>query len=351
MNKHVFGNLAGLRNTQLKRIENLYTLKSPPEYIITPDIAVELAEISHEIRRQIGLLVDRNGKIVCVIAGEPQRIVIPVTPDHMATPGRLKGLRCVHTHLKDESLTRDDLTDLALLRLDYITAVCLTPDGRPGPVYSGHVLPDETREPYQVLPKASVSDLNNDCLSQIQALEAELSRKNALHKPASGLENAFLINAATQDSSATRASMEELKELCKTSRITVTGTAIQHRKNIDPKFVVGKGKLSSLVIQAIQNHATMLVFDRELSPSQIRSITDFVEMKVIDRTQLILDIFAKQAKSREGKFQVELAQLEYLLPRLITKNTAMSRLTGGIGGRVKPSWKSTGAGSGTGSPV
>lgn len=127
--------------------------------------------------------------------------------------------------------------------------------------------------------------------------------------------------------------MEELKELCKTSRITVTGAAIQYRKNIDPKFVVGKGKLSSLVIRAIQNHATMLVFDRELSPSQIRSITDFVEMKVIDRTQLILDIFAKQAKSREGKFQVELAQLEYLLPRLITKNTAMSRLTGGIGGR------------------
>ena len=333
MNKQVFGNLAGLRNTQLKRIENLYTFKSPPEYIITPDIAVEIAEISHEIRRQIGLLVDRNGKIVCVIAGEPHRIVIPVTPDHMAIPGRLKGVRCVHTHLKDEPLTRDDLTDLALLRLDYITAVCLMPDGRPGPVYSGHVLPDETREPFQVLPAATLSDLNNDCLSQILALEAELSRKNALHKPGSGLENAFLINAATRDADAAHASMEELRELCKTSQITVTGAAIQQRKNIDPKFVVGKGKLSSLVIQAIQNHATMLVFDRELSPSQIRSITDFVEMKVIDRTQLILDIFAKQAKSREGKYQVELAQLEYLLPRLITKNTAMSRLTGGIGGR------------------
>ncbi len=305
----------------------------PPECIISPDIAVELVQISYEIRRQIGLLVDRNGKIVCVIAGEPHRIVIPVTPDHMAIPGRLKGLRCVHTHLKDEPLTRDDLTDLALLRLDYMTAVCLRSDGQPGPVYSGHVLPDETKEPFQVLPPVTLPDLNNDCLSQILALEAELSRKNALHKPGSGLENAFLINAVAQDSEAAHASMEELKELCKTSRITVTGAAIQYRKNIDPKFVVGKGKLSSLVIRAIQNHATMLVFDRELSPSQIRSITDFVEMKVIDRTQLILDIFAKQAKSREGKFQVELAQLEYLLPRLITKNTAMSRLTGGIGGR------------------
>lgn len=333
MNKQVYGNLAGLRNTQLKRIENLYTLKSSPEYIISPDIAVELVEISHDIRRQMGVLVDRNGKIVCVIAGDPHGIVIPVTPDHMAIPGRLKGLRCVHTHLKDEPLTRDDLTDLALLRLDFITAVCLTSDGRPGPVYSGHVLPDETEEPYQVLPPATLSDLNNDCLTRILALEAELSRKNALHKPASGMENAFLINAVTQDTDAAYASMDELKELCKTSQITVTGTAIQRRKRIDPKFVVGKGKLSSLVIQAIQNHATLLIFDCELTPSQIRSITDFVEMKVIDRTQLILDIFAKQAKSREGKFQVELAQLEYLLPRLITKNTAMSRLTGGIGGR------------------
>lgn len=333
MNKHVYGNLAGLRNTQIKRIENLYTLKSPAECLISPEIAVELAQISHEIRRQVGLLVDRNGKIVCVIAGDPHRIVIPVTPDHMAIPGRLKGLRCVHTHLKDEPLTRDDLTDLALLRLDYITAVCLTPDGGPGPVYSAHVLPDETTDPYQVLPPAALPDLNNDCLNQILALEAELSRKNAMHKPGTGLENAFLINAVTQDADAAYASMEELKELCKTSRITVTGTAVQHRKTIDPKFVVGRGKLSSLVIRAIQNHATMLVFDRELSPSQIRSITDFVEMKVIDRTQLILDIFARQAKSREGKYQVELAQLEYLLPRLITKNTAMSRLTGGIGGR------------------
>ena len=333
MKKQVYGNLTGLRNIQIKRIENLYSGKTAPEYIISPEIAAELVRISHDIRRQVGLLVDRNGRIICVISGEPHRIVIPVTPDHMAIPGRLKGLRCVHTHLQDEPLTHDDLTDLALLRLDFITAICVTKEGRPGPVYSGHVLPDETHAPYQVLPAATISDLNIDCLSRIMALETELSRKNALHKPETGRENAFLINAVTQDPREAAASMDELKELCKTSRISVIGTAVQRRKQIDPKFVVGKGKLSSLVIKAIQNHATMLVFDRELSPSQIRSITDFVEMKVIDRTQLILDIFARQAKSREGKFQVELAQMEYLLPRLITKNTAMSRLTGGIGGR------------------
>ena len=333
MKKEIYGSTAGLRSTLIKRIENLYTFKVQPEEIASPELVLEMVEISHEIRRQIGVLIDRNGKVATVMAGDTQRIVIPVTPDHMAIPGRLKGLRCVHTHLKDEALTRDDLTDLALLRLDFMTAVCLTADGLPGPVYSGHILPDPEQEPYQVLERASMEELDIDCRSQILDLESELSRKNALYKPESGKENAFLINAITDDVNAARASMDELRELCKTSHINIIDTAIQRRRKVDPKFVVGRGKLADLVIQAIQHHATMLIFDRELSPSQIRSITDYVEMKVIDRTQLILDIFAKQAKSKEGKFQVELAQLEYLLPRLITKNTAMSRLAGGIGGR------------------
>ncbi|MDA3787838.1 MAG: GTPase HflX [Desulfobacula sp.] len=333
MKKKLYGNTSGLRNTQIKRIENLYDYGTPPQYIIDPELARLLVELSHDIRRQIGVLIDRNGTIIYVIVGESHKIVIPITSGYMALPGKLKGLRLFHTHLKDEPLTRDDLTDLALLRLDYITAICISQDGKPGIVYSGHILPDEDSDPYQVLEPSTVQKLNIDCLSQILALESELTRKNSLYKPESGRETAFLINATTSDPKDAYASIEELKELCKTSRINVIGTAVQRRKTIDPKFVVGKGKLSSLIIQAIQKYATLLVFDRELSSSQIRSITDFVEMKVIDRTQLILDIFAKQAKSREGKFQVELAQMEYLLPRLITKNTAMSRLTGGIGGR------------------
>jgi len=333
MKKTLHGNTSGLRNTQIKRIENLYTFSTPPEYIIDPELAQSLVELSHDIRRQIGLLIDRNGKVIYVIVGESHRIVIPVTSEYRALPGNLKGLRLVHTHLKDEPLTRDDLTDLALLRLDYITAICITPDGKPGTVYSGHILPDEDSAPYQILDPGTIQEVDIDCLAQILALESELTRKNSLYKSETGRENAFLINATTTDPKEAWASMEELKELCKTSVINVIGTSVQRRKTIDPKFVVGKGKLSTLVIEAIQKYATLLVFDRELSPSQIRSITDFVEIKVIDRTQLILDIFAKQAKSREGKFQVELAQMEYLLPRLVTKNTAMSRLTGGIGGR------------------
>ncbi len=333
MKRIVYGNTEGLRKAQIQRIEDLYTFKSPPEFILDPETAAEMVAISRDIRRQIGILLDRNGKAVYVIAGEPHRIVIPVISDYMAGPGRLKGLRCVHTHLTDEPLTQDDLTDLALLRLDYITALCLTAEGTPGKIYSAHILPDPETDPYQVTAPSTINDLNIDCQRQIFELESELARHDRRHRPETGQENAFLINATLENPRDAYISMDELKELCKTSRINVIGTAVQRRQKIDPKFVIGKGKLSSLIITAIQNYATMLVFDRELTPSQIRSITDFVEMKVIDRTQLILDIFAKQAKSREGKYQVELAQLEYMLPRLMTKNTAMSRLTGGIGGR------------------
>lgn len=333
MKKKLHGNTSGLRNTQIKKIERLYTYSTPPEYIIDPDLAADLISLSHEIRRQIGILINRNGKPVFVIVGDAHRIVIPVTDGYNATPGRLRGLRLIHTHLKNEPLTQDDLTDLALLRLDFITAICLSENGTPETLYSSHILPDENSVPYQILEPSTIDHLDIECLEKILALESELTRKNALYKPKTDTENAFLINAATSNPADAYSSIDELKELCKTSHINVIGTTVQRRKKIDPKFVVGKGKLSSLVIEAIQKYATLLVFDCELSPSQIRSITNFVEMKVIDRTQLILDIFAKQAKSREGKFQVELAQMEYLLPRLATKNTAMSRLAGGIGGR------------------
>ncbi len=333
MKKQLYGDTEGLKNTQIILIENLYQYKTQPDYIADPDLVRAFVMLSHEINRQIGILIDRNGKITHVIVGDSQGIVIPVISDYMAHPGKLKGLRLVHTHLKDEPLTIDDLTDLALLRLDYITAICIMPDGEPGRIYSGHILPDEDSDPYKIIDPVVLEDLKTNCLSQILALESELTRKNFLYRPETGKENAFLINAVTLDQKDAAASMDELKELCKTSHINIIGTAIQKRKLIDPKYVIGKGKLSDIIIQAIQKHATLLIFDRELSSSQIRSITDFVEMKVIDRTQLILDIFAKQAKSREGKLQVELAQLEYILPRLITKNTAMSRLTGGIGGR------------------
>jgi GTP-binding protein HflX len=146
-------------------------------------------------------------------------------------------------------------------------------------------------------------------------------------------ERALLVSLATGPARAARESLAELRELAASGGIAVVGSILQQRKKADPRFLVGRGKLQEMTLEALQKGASLIIFDQELNPSQIRSITNSTELKVIDRTQMILDIFAQRAQSREGKLQVELAQLKYMLPRLVSKNTAMSRLTGGIGGR------------------
>jgi GTP-binding protein HflX len=155
----------------------------------------------------------------------------------------------------------------------------------------------------------------------------------SLHRAARGKERALLVSVTSAPGRMARDSLAELKELAASSDIEAVDAILQHRKQVDARFLMGRGKVEELTLTALNRGATMIVFDQDLNPSQIRAITDQVDIKVIDRTMLILDIFAQRAHSREGKLQVELAQLKYLLPRLIVKNTAMSRLTGGIGGR------------------
>ncbi len=246
----------------------------------------------------------------------------------------MKGLRCVHTHLQHEPLTQDDLMDLALLKLDLMAAVTMDTEGQPDYVHAAHLLPEGVNgESWQILPPLHAWDPDIDCRTLIRSLESEFARKVQSRKVKRKWERALLISVTTAPKHTAEDSMMELRELAESSSIAVMDTVIQHRKKIDPRFLVGQGKISELVIRALQRGADLLIFDQELNPSQVRSITDLTDMKVIDRTQLILDIFAQRARSREGKIQVELAQLKYLLPRLVGKGTAMSRLTGGIGGR------------------
>jgi GTP-binding protein HflX len=236
--------------------------------------------------------------------------------------------------LANEPLTDDDLTDLALLRLDMMAAVTNGEAGTTEQVYAAHIIPTNSGDkPYRILPPLAPSKLDIDCLALIQALEDELAHQSGWHKPDSGKERALLVNVSSTSKSRALESLAELNALAKSSGIEVIGNIIQQRKLHKSRFLIGPGKLQELAIGALQQAATVIIFDQELDPSQIRAITDQIELKVIDRTQLILDIFAQRAQTREGKLQVELAQLKYLLPRLVFKNTAMSRLTGGIGGR------------------
>lgn len=278
-------------------------------------------------------MIDRKGITQYVIVGRDRQILLPdEIHKYRIGKGRLKGLRLIHTHLKNESLTEDDMMDLAFLRLDLICALGVAKNGMPETVYSAHLLPEGSNNVnWEVLPPAPYGNLDIDCLRLILSLEEEFAKKASIQK-IDAADRAILISVTTDPKGTATESMEELKELARSSGTHIVDTLIQYRK-ADPRFMLGKGKLSELVILALQSDANLLIFDQNLNSSQVRSITDTTEMRVVDRTQLILDIFARRAHTREGKIQVELAQLKYLLPRLIEKNTAMSRLTGGIGGR------------------
>jgi GTP-binding protein HflX len=332
--KKLYGNTTGLKANQIKRLGNLYRRRIPPEFLLTHELARDLCRLSREIRRQIGIMINRRSKVAFVIVGDSKKIVIPDSSIYRAAPGRLKGLRCIHTHLNHEALSADDLTDLALLRLDMMAVITSNDEGIPLKVHAAHIMPRQTHhKPYQILPPMIPGNLDIDCQALIQALEDELSRVSMGYQANSNAERALLVSVSSATKPKSKESMAELQELALSGGIEVIGSVVQQRSKADSRLLIGRGKLQDLAILALQEAATMIIFDQELSASQIRSITDQIEIKVIDRTQLILDIFAQRAQTREGKLQVELAQLKYLLPRLVLKNTAMSRLTGGIGGR------------------
>jgi GTP-binding protein HflX len=171
-----------------------------------------------------------------------------------------------------------------------------------------------------------------DFLEMIQSLEEELARVRDGLALTDG-DRALLVGATTGPLWMEKELLNELEDLAVSDGIQVAEKVVQRIRRADPRFFIGKGKLSELALRCLQTGSNLIIFNTELTPTQVKNITDFVELKIIDRSQLILDIFANRAVTREGKIQVELAQLKYLLPRLATKNTAMSRLTGGIGGR------------------
>jgi len=310
-----------------------------------------MSELSHETGRQIGVLLNRKGQVEYVMVGTAKQIELPDFGRARVSEDRFRGLRCVHTHLLGEKLTQDDLTDLALLRLDLMSIIQVDrKDGLPGLVYSAHLVPDAGRNvtgneqphgleaevtPYEYLEPVIPAHLDTDFAALIESLEDEMARIRLTAKTRNtGGERAILVGVTTGDMDDEAESLAELKELAESADVVILDTIIQRRPKIDPKTLLGKGKLDDLLIRSMRLGADLIIFDAELSPTQVRVLSEATELKVIDRPQLILDIFAQRAQSREGKLQVELAQLKYLLPRLVIgQNSAFSRLAGGIGGR------------------
>jgi GTP-binding protein HflX len=334
----IHGNTTGLAPSDVHALERLYRRRVPFDRLLTPELARSMAEVSSTTGRQVGVLVDRNGQVQWVVVGDATKLMLPDIGRARAAEGRFRGLRLLHTHLNHEGLTRDDIVDLTRLRLDLVCAICLGTDGQPSTVHYGHNVPvgeGKSDAPYATFgPIPYGREDTVDPSTLVTELEEGFARVTRTRKVDGKDGRAILVHVTDKRNHAqAEDSLRELEELARTAGVAVVDRVLQVRDAIDPKFVLGRGKLDEIVLKSMQLDATVLVFDRNLSPAQASTIASVTDLKVIDRTQLILDIFAQRAESRDGKLQVELAQMKYLLPRLGQKDDALSRLTGGIGGR------------------
>jgi GTP-binding protein HflX len=346
----VYGNKTGLAPSAVRALERIYRRRVPSDRIVTPELVRSLADASRETGRQVGALVHRSGEVDYVIVGNATSLMLPDIGRLRAAEGRFRALRLVHTHLFGEPLTRDDLVDLTRLRLDLIAAILLTPEGDPRSLTWAYNVParddqvsgrrpatsSEQSRPYEVAGPFPYGHPEPNFGQLIASLEAEFAQKRRARSIAKD-GRAILVHVGDkrQRGAQTRAAsrLGELASLARTAGVEVVDSVVQLRERPDPRSVVGPGKLDEIVMRAIDLDAETLIFDCELTPSQASGISTKTDLKVIDRTQLILDIFAQHAESRDGKLQVELAQLKYALPRLQQKDDSLSRLTGGIGGR------------------
>ncbi len=349
----IFGDKSGLSPSALKALERIYRRRVPPDSIATPELVKNLAEASRESGRQVGVLVHRTGEVDRVIVGTQTGLMLPDIGRLRAAKGRFRALRLIHTHLHNEGLTHDDLTDLTRLRLDLVCAILLSPQREPQRITWAYNVPKQTQERdrgaelgpsdgqsgqlgYEVVGPLPWGRPQPHFGELIAALEEEFARVEKGRSVEAKDGRAMLIHVAEKRPGAMKLAkvrMGELLALAETAGVEVVLEVIQLRDRVDPKYVLGKGKLEQIVIQAIDLDVETLIFDRNLTPTQNGAIAASTDLKIIDRTQLILDIFAQRAETRDGKLHVELAQHKYTLPLLGQKDDSLSRLTGGIGGR------------------
>lgn len=318
----------------LKRIERLYRRQIAADQLVPLDFARELFELSNECGRRIGVLVSREGEIEEVFLGNKDILYLPDLGRYRLSEGRLRRLRLIFGDLSraaEAHLPSDIITDLERLRLDAVVAV-KNFGNRTAAAYA-YLVPGNEAQAY-VAQRDKIDDLGRnpvDFSELIERIEDGLQTTEVARRTP-GLTPAVLVGVYPKSSLAANESMQELSELARTAGMQILDRIIQ-RRDPDPRTLVGTGKLQEIVLRCLQLDAEMLVFDGELKPSQWRALVNASELKIVDRSMVILDIFAQRASSSEGRLQVELAQLKYNLPRLVEKDAGLSRLSGGIGGR------------------
>jgi GTP-binding protein HflX len=348
-------NTKGLKKSEIKKLERLLQERIPEDRVLTLDLAESIAEISYETGSPIAVVVNRRGQVVNITVGHPRDVNVPEMKGVRVGPGRLSGHRVIYTHLASKNggnrngPSKEDLQVLARYRLDAMAEIEVDPQGKfsrsrgeqaklADRVYIAHLMPSRDAEGklWKLLePTTARKAQEEDFEKLIGALEDEFRRVAPKFQIADGEERAVLAALITEGNDAWQIEddLDELTQLARTAGATICGRLTQARLSPDPKLFFGSGKVQELALLVQELGANLVIVDDELTPNQQRNIEEVVGVKVIDRTELILDIFAQRAQTREGKLQVELAQLKYLYPRLMGKGTALSRLGGGIGTR------------------
>ncbi|MBW4450125.1 MAG: GTPase HflX [Spirirestis rafaelensis WJT71-NPBG6] len=346
--QNIYGNTQGIKSSQIKLLQRLYDERQPGDRFITQEFAQALGEISTEIHHPICCYINRRGQVIRIAVGTPSQTQIPPEelPRHSAE--RLSGIHCVATQFKSDPPDEAALIAMARQRLDALVVLILagSEGGRHKKAATSNVkeaflanLVPNAEKPWEISPPLSLDDLTeqdfDDLVGEWEKEISDSGDRMSYQDIVSDQDKVLLVGLKTDDISQQRFEdgLQELVRLVETAGGIVSDTVEQKRSRPHPQTVVGKGKIEEIAFQAQKVGANLIVFDRDISASQARNLENEIGLRVIDRTEVILDIFAQRAQSQAGKLQVELAQLEYMLPRLRGQGREMSRLGAGIGTR------------------
>lgn len=336
--REIKGNIKGIRDSVIAELQKLYDMQSPQ--LVSRELAVKLADITEYINREISVYITRSGQIIEIAVGDNTTVELPSFSGRRGA-GRLSGIRCIHTHPGGNPyLSGVDISALKNNKYDAMVAIgVVSPDFTKSELTLGLITGIDSNENYtaECYGPYSIEDAENiNFVNTVSTIERILDKQTGTASLQVMSERAILIGMewGRNDSLWTvDDSLEELKQLADTAGATVIKKFIQKRPKPDPAFFIGRGKVQELALYAQQENIDLCIFDDELSPAQQRNIESVMGIRILDRTALILDIFAQRARTNEGKLQVELAQLQYTLPRIMGKGLMLSRLGGGIGTR------------------
>ncbi|MDR5587027.1 MULTISPECIES: GTPase HflX [Clostridium] len=317
------GNIDGIRNSILNELERIYSIRTSKDEVCNVEILDIIAKVSANIEREVSVAINRKGNVTSVAIGDSTSVEVPLID---ISEKRLSGVRVIHTHPNGYcNLSALDVTALLKLKLDAIVSVAITEEGKIKDFSLGLLRLYNNKLEYDENMNLSLEEITSvNILDKIKFIENLIKVNDVIEETG---EKAILVGSDTKES------LEELEELTKACNIPVLQTVFQSRNKIDPSFFIGRGKVLEIASIRQIERANVIIFDDELTGSQVRNLEAALGAKVIDRTTLILEIFATRAKSKEAKIQVELAQLKYRLSRLQGLGTILSRTGGGIGTR------------------